>query len=118
MNNHKITRFEINDMIIEENTQYHAVHATIETLNDNVKSEKDKYFYHEQSLLSVAMEYFNKEFNNDVFSFSTPEVMEVLESRRHAAPTEFYRTDAEVAFDKNKFMLIFWNGVTNLDGLN
>ena len=55
MNNHKITRFEINDMIIEENPQYHAVQATIDTLNDNVKSEKDKYFYHEQSLHSLAM---------------------------------------------------------------
>ena len=44
MNNHKITRFEINDMIIEENTQYHAVQATIDTLNDNVTSEKDTYF--------------------------------------------------------------------------
>ena len=31
-------------MNIEENTQYHAVQATLDTLNDNVKSEKDKYF--------------------------------------------------------------------------
>ena len=56
MNNHKITRLEINDMIIEENTQYHAVQATIETLNENVKSDKDNYFYHEQSLHSLAVE--------------------------------------------------------------
>ena len=89
-------------MIIEENPHYHAVQATIETLNDNVKSEKDKYFYHEQSLHSLAMEEFNKEFNNDIFSFLTPEVMAVLESCKNAPPTEFYRTDADVAFDKNK----------------
>ena len=73
MNDHKITRFEINDMSIEGNTQYHAVQAT-EALNDDVKSEKDIYFYHAQSLHSLAMEYFNKEFNNDIFSFLTPEL--------------------------------------------
>ena len=102
MNNHKITRFEINDMIVEENPQYHEVQATIDTLNDYVKSDKDKYFYHEQSLHSLAMEYFNKEFNNDIFSFLSPEVLDALESCKNAPPTEFYRTDAEVAFDKNK----------------
>ena len=102
MNNHKITRFEINDMIIEENTQYHAVQATIGTWSDDVNSEKDTYFYHEQSLHSLAMECINKESNNDVFRFLTPEVMQVLESCKNAPPTEFYRTDAEVAFDKNK----------------
>jgi len=102
MNNHKITRFEINDMIVEENPQYHAVQASIDTLNDHVKSEKDKYHYNEHSLHSLAVEYFNKEFNNDIFSFLAPEVMEVLESCKNAPPTEFYRTDAEVAFDKNK----------------
>ena len=48
------------------------------------------------------MEYFDKEFNNDFFSFLTPEVMEVLETCKNAPPTEFYRTDAEVAFDESK----------------
>ena len=107
MNNHKITRFEINDMIIEENPHYYAVQSTIETLNDNVKSEKDKYFYHEQSLHSLAVEYFNKEFSNDIFSFLSAEVMAVLESCKNAPPTEFYRTGADVAFDKTNAMLIF-----------
>ena len=106
MNNHKITRFEINDMIIDENPHYYAVQATIETLNDNVKSEKDKYFYHEQSLHSLAVGYFNKEFNNDILNFLSPEVMAVLESCKNAPPTEFYRTDADVAFDKTNAMLI------------
>ena len=55
LNNHKITRFEINDMIIEENPHYHEVQASIETLNDNVKSEKDKHFYHEHSLHSLSL---------------------------------------------------------------
>ena len=48
------------------------------------------------------MEYFNREFNNDIFSFLTPDVMAVLESCKNAPPTEFYRTGADVAFGKNK----------------
>ena len=44
--NNKTTRFEINDVIIEENLQYHTIQATIETLSDNEKPEEDKYFYH------------------------------------------------------------------------
>lgn len=52
---HKITRFEINGMFIEEHPQYHEVQASIETLNGNVTAEKDKYFYLEQCLHSWPM---------------------------------------------------------------
>lgn len=100
--NHKIVRFEINGMIVEENQDYEFVTATIKELNTLVKSEKDMYVYREQSLHRLAMEYFNKEFNNDIYSFLSPEVMDILEKCMKAPVVEFYNNDATVSYDKNK----------------
>ena len=41
VSNHRVTRFETDGMIIEENTQYSAAQATIDTLNDGIQSDKD-----------------------------------------------------------------------------
>ena len=66
-------------MIVEENTDYDYVMATINELNTLVKSDKNKYIYREQSLHRLALEYVMKEINNDIYSFLSPEVMGVLE---------------------------------------
>ena len=78
--NNKIVRFEIYGMIVEENTDYDYVMATINELNTLVKSDKNKYIYREQSLHRLAMEYFMKEFNNVIYSFLSPDVMDILEN--------------------------------------
>ena len=87
VSNHRVTRFEIDGMIIEENTQYSSVQATIDTLNDGIQSDKDKFFYHEQSLHSLAIEYYRKSFDDDIFSFLSPELMAVLASCKNAPQT-------------------------------
>ena len=122
VSNNKITRFQINNLVIEENPDYHFIKATIDNLNGNnsiieydndlqclcmkpvekPQDSKDKFWYHEQTLHALAVEYFNMYFDNNIYSILTPEVMEILEYCKKAPPTEFYRTDANIAFDMNK----------------
>jgi len=100
--NHKIVRFQIGEMVIEENIAYSAVRSTINDLNNRPVSDKDKYQYHEQSLHQLAIEYFEKEFDNNILSMLSPEVMDILEGCMRAPPTEFYNNNATIAYDKNK----------------
>lgn len=52
--NTRIIQFDINNMTIQENTDYKEVVSTIDILNTDIVSDKDKYFYHGQSIHRLA----------------------------------------------------------------
>ena len=52
--NAKIIQFDINNMTIQENTDYREVASTIETLNQDIILDKDKYIYHGQTIHRLA----------------------------------------------------------------
>ena len=52
--NNEVERFEIYGMIIEENTDYDYVMATVNELNTLVKSDINKYIYREQIITQTS----------------------------------------------------------------
>ena len=59
--------------------------------------------YNSQRIHNLAIEYFNNTFNNDINSFVSPEIMNILNMSERAPPTISYRKDGTTSYDMNKF---------------
>ena len=102
----RVTRFLIHErFIIEENEDYNDVICTIDTLNESISIEKNKYIYTGQPLHILAYEYYMNTYDNHIQSSMSPQVFEIFESKlsRNSAFNEFYDKHIDVAIDKNKF---------------
>ena len=81
VHNNRVTRFLIHErFIIEENENYHDAICTIETLNDGISKDKDKYTYTGQPLHSLAYEYYMNNYDNRIESSMSPQLFEIFES--------------------------------------
>ena len=103
--NARIIQFDINNITIQENTDYREVVSTIETLNKNISIEDDKYIYHGQTIHRLAHEYYERNFSKNYISEMSPQVSNVFNDKL-AKNTAFNITlkdiQATTAYDFNK----------------
>ena len=79
--NARIIQFDINNITIQENTDYREVASTIETLNKNINPEDNKYIYHGQTIHRLAHEYYERNFNKDYVSEMSPQVSNIFNDK-------------------------------------
>ena len=61
----RVTRFMIFErFIIEENENYYDVECSIETLNEHISNDKNKYTYTGQPLHTLAYEYYMNNYDD------------------------------------------------------
>ena len=79
--NTRIIQFGINNMTMQENVDYREVVATIDTLNKDVVSDGDKYFYHGQTIHRLAYEYYERNHNQEYKSEMSPQVADIFNDK-------------------------------------
>ena len=100
-----IIQFYINNMTIQENTDYREVVSTIDILNKDIVSDKDKYFYHGQSIHRLAFEYYEQNHNKEYKSELSPQVADIFNdksSKNTAFNITLKDVQATDAYDFNK----------------
>ena len=91
--NTRIVQFDINNMTIQENTDYTEVASTIETLNKDSVLDNDKYNYHGQYIHRLAHEYHERNHHKDYKSEMPPQVTDIFNdtSSKNTAITITFR---------------------------
>ena len=113
--NNRIIGFEMNGIILDENPKYNDVKCTIDTLNENIEKDSDKYNYTGQSNHSLAYQYFTNNYDKNILSYCTPQIYDILTSKlcMNSPFLEFYEKEGDIAFDINKQ---YTNILCNCDG--
>ena len=76
--NRRIVQFDINNMTIQENTDYRETASTIETLNKYIVLDEEGYFCHGQSILRLAFEYYERNYNKEYKSELSPQIADIF----------------------------------------
>jgi len=102
--NNKIIGFEMDGIVLDENLHYHDIKSTIETLNEEITDDTYKYNYTGQHHHTLAYQYFTNNYDTNIMSCCSPQLYDILISKlcMNAPLLEFYKTDGDIAFDKNK----------------
>ena len=99
---------------IDENEHYNDIQATIETLNQDVNKDSEKYNYTGQSHHSLAYSYYTNNFDTQILSNCSPQVYDILTSSlcMNSPCLEFSKNNGTTAYDFNKQ---YTNILTNCD---
>ena len=102
--NNQIIGFEMNGIILDENPNYNDVNCTIDTLNEDIEKDSDKYNYTGQSHHNLAYQYFTNNYDKNILSYCTPQIYDILTSKlcMNSPFLEFYEKEGDIAFDINK----------------
>ena len=79
--NNKIIGFEMKGVILDENPNYIDVKCTIDTLNENIEKDSDKYNYTGQCHHNLAYQYFTNNYDKNILSYCTPQIYDILTSK-------------------------------------
>jgi len=102
--NNKIIGFVMHGITLDENINYNNIKSTIDTLNDKIEKEADKYNYTGQSHHSLSYQYFTNNYDKNILSYCSPQVYDILTSKlcMNSPFLEFYEENGDIAFDINK----------------
>ena len=75
----RVIQFDILDMTIQENTSYRHVIATIDTSNQNMASTEEQYFCHGQCIHRLALEYYERNYDNSDQSKMSPQIANIFD---------------------------------------
>ena len=102
--NNKIVGFDMGCIALDENPNYEDIKITIDTLNEKIEKDAEKYNYTGQSHHSLAYQYFTNNYDENILSVCSPQSYELLTSKlfMNSAFLEFYKNNCDIAFDINK----------------
>jgi len=79
----------MNGLMIEENPHVRSVMSIIERLNTG--DDDPKYRYINQTLYSLAYEYYTKNYDRNIISYCNPQVYNILRDNINSPFLEFYK---------------------------
>jgi len=99
-----IIGFEMNGIILDENTKYKDIKMTIDTLNEEIKNDSHRYNYTGQHHHNLAHQYFTNNYDKNILSYCSPQLYDILTSKlcMNSPFLEFYGNNGDIAFDINK----------------
>ena len=98
---------------IDENEHYTDIQMTLDTLNEEIDKDSEKYNYTGQSHHSLAYAYYTNNYDLKIVSNCSPQVYDILTSGScmNSPFLEFYKHKGATAYDKNKqYTHILMNG--------
>ena len=101
----RVYQFNIGDITIQENKDHNVVGETIDALNSELEPNEDKYINHGQSTHRSAKEYYDRNFDSDFMSPTSPQLADIFNDRMSKNTLfnlTFENTQAEYAVDYNK----------------
>ena len=100
----QIVGFEMFGITIDENEHYTDIQMTLDTLNQGIDKEAEKYNYTGQTHHSLAYAYYTNNYDVKIVSNCSPQIYDILTSNScmNSPFLEFYTTNGETAYDKNK----------------
>ena len=89
---------------IDENPHYNYIKMTIDTLNEKIDKDSEKYNYTRQSHHSLAHAYYTNNYSLKIVSNCSPQVYDILTSNScmNSPFLEFCKDQGTTAYDKNK----------------
>ena len=97
-----IVAFQMNGLMIEENPHVRSVMSFIERLNTG--DDDPKYRYINQTLYSLAYEYYTKNYDRNITSYCKPQVYNILRDNINSPFLEFYKK-------KERLLMIRMNNI-------
>lgn len=100
----QIVGFEMLGITIDENEHYNDIQITIDTLNEDIDKDSERYNYTGQNHHSLAYAYYTNNYDLNIVSNCSPQVYDILTSGScmNSPFFEFYKNQGTTAYDKNK----------------
>ena len=100
----QIVGFEMLGVTIDENEHYDDIQMTLDTLNEGIDKDNERYNYTGQNHHSLAYAYYTNNYDVKIVSNCSPQVYDILTSSlcMNSPFLEFYTSRGSTAYDKNK----------------
>ena len=100
----QIVGFDMFGITIDENEHYTDIQMTLDTLNEEIDKDSEKYNYTGQSHHSLAYAYYTNNYDLNIVSHCSPHVYDILTSSScmNSPFFEFYKNKGATAYDKTK----------------